>query len=197
MRSPISDSTPLAQSRRTRCARWSCAAGRGMTMSAARFWIIAHWTDIQDELITKIDANYGVFEGRTFKSDRWAAWLATNNIPWPRLESGQLDLEDKTFREMAKAHPAVSPIHELRHTLSKLRLNDLAVGSDARNRVMLSAFRSGTGRNQPSNAKFIFGPSVWLRGLIKPPPGFGVAYIDWSQQEFGIAAALSGDANMQ
>ena len=47
-----------------------------------------------------------------------------------------------------------------------------------------------------SNTKFIFGPSVWLRGLIKPPPGYGVAYVDWSQQEFGIAAALSGDAAM-
>ena len=60
-----------------------------------------------------------------------------------------------------------------------------------------SAFRSRTGRNQPSNSKFIFGPSVWLRGLIKPPPGHGVAYVDWRQQEFGIAAALSGDAAMQ
>src|SRR5262249_3979290 len=59
------------------------------------------------------------------------------------------------------------------------------------------AFRSRTGRNQPSNTKYIFGPSVWLRGLIKPPPGHGVAYIDWKQQEFGIAAALSGDAAMQ
>src|SRR6516164_9697843 len=54
-----------------------------------------------------------------------------------------------------------------------------------------------TGRNQPSNSKYIFGPSVWLRGLIKPPPGYGVAYVDWKQQEFGIAAALSGDAAMQ
>ena len=54
-----------------------------------------------------------------------------------------------------------------------------------------------TGRNQPSNSKFIFGPSVWLRGLIKPPPGYGIAYVDWSQQEFGIAAALSGDTDMQ
>ena len=27
--------------------------------------------------------------------------------------------------------------------------------------------------------------------------GYGVAYIDWSQQEFGIAAALSGDLAMQ
>jgi DNA polymerase I-like protein with 3'-5' exonuclease and polymerase domains len=33
--------------------------------------------------------------------------------------------------------------------------------------------------------------------LIKPPPGYGVAYIDWRQQEFGIAAALSGDKAMQ
>jgi DNA polymerase I-like protein with 3'-5' exonuclease and polymerase domains len=38
---------------------------------------------------------------------------------------------------------------------------------------------------------------VWLRGLIKPPPDHGVAYVDWSQQEFGIAAALSGDQLMQ
>jgi DNA polymerase I len=155
------------------------------------------WTDIQDELIAAIDSDYHVFDGRTFKADRWAVYLAANNIPWRRLESGQLDLGDDIFREMAKSHPAVSPMRELRSALSELRLNDLAVGSDGRNRTLLSAFRSGTGRNQPSNAKFIFGPSVWLRGLIKPPPGHGIAYIDWSQQEFGIAAALSGDANMQ
>jgi DNA polymerase I len=36
-----------------------------------------------------------------------------------------------------------------------------------------------------------------LRGLIKPPPGYAIAYVDWSQQEFGIAAALSGDPAMQ
>jgi DNA polymerase I-like protein with 3'-5' exonuclease and polymerase domains len=76
-------------------------------------------------------------------------------------------------------------------------LNDLAVGVDGRNRTILSVFRSSTGRNQPSSAKYIFGPSVWLRSLIKPPAGFGVAHIDWSQQEFGIAAALSGDRAMQ
>jgi DNA polymerase I-like protein with 3'-5' exonuclease and polymerase domains len=38
---------------------------------------------------------------------------------------------------------------------------------------------------------------VWLRGLIKPPPGYTLAYVDWKQQEFGIAAALSGDTVMQ
>src|SRR5262249_34053020 len=35
-----------------------------------------------------------------------------------------------------------------------------------------------------------------LRSLIKPEPGRAVAYVDWSQQELGIAAALSGDPNM-
>jgi hypothetical protein len=155
------------------------------------------WTDIQDELIAGIDADYGVFDGRTFKAERWEQYLIARAIPWPRLDSGRLDLSDDAFRQMAKAHPAVSPMRELRSALSELRLNDLAVGEDGRNRTILSAFRSRTGRNQPSNAKYIFGPSVWLRSLIKPPPGFGVAYIDWSQQEFGIAAALSGDTTMQ
>jgi DNA polymerase I len=155
-----------------------------------------HWTAIQDDLIAAIDADYHVFDGRSFRADRWAKYLSTNNIPWPHDENGRLRLDDGTFRQMAKAYPAVSPMRELRSALSELRLNDLAVGADGRNRTILSAFRSRTGRNQPSNTKYIFGPSVWLRGLVKPPPGHGVAYIDWSQQEFGIAAALSGDPAM-
>jgi hypothetical protein len=154
------------------------------------------WTNIQDQLITEIDADYGVYDGRTFKHDRFAAWLGRNKIPWPLLASGKLDLEASTFRQRAKSYAQVAPLHELRNSLSELRLNDLAVGRDGRNRTLLSAFRSRTGRNQPSNTKFVFGPSTWIRGLIKPPPGHAVAYIDWSQQEFGIAAALSRDGNM-
>ena len=155
------------------------------------------WMTIQDDLIAAVDRDYGVFDGRTFKADRFEQFLARANIPWARLESGQLSLGDDAFRQASKAYPIISPLRELRSALSDLRLNDLAVGQDGRNRTILSAFRSKTGRNQPSNSKYIFGPSVWLRGLIKPPPGYGVAYVDWSQQEFGIAAALSGDTNMQ
>jgi hypothetical protein len=155
-----------------------------------------HWHGIQDRLISEIDARYGVFKGRTFKANRFAAWLDRTGIPWPRLESGALDLSDDTFREMSKAHPEVSPLRELRHCLSGMRLNDLAVGSDGRNRCLLSVFATRTGRNAPSNTRYIFGPSVWLRGLIQPPPEHAVVYIDWSAQEIGIAAALSGDPVM-
>jgi hypothetical protein len=123
--------------------------------------------------------------------------LASREIPWPRLPSGSLCLKDDTFKEMARSYPAVAPIRELRTTLSQLRVHELAVGLDARNRVLLSPFGSKTGRNQPSNSKFVFGPSAWLRSLIKPAPGRAVAYVDWSQQELAIAAALSGDEQMQ
>jgi hypothetical protein len=156
-----------------------------------------NWQSVQERLIEQIDKQYGIYEGRTFKRDLWAEWLAKNNIPWPRHPSGDLALDDDTFREMARTYPAVAPVRELRTTLAQLRLNELAVGADGRNRCMLSAFGSKTSRNQPSNSKFIFGPSAWLRSLIRPEPGMGLAYIDWSQQELAIAAAMSGDRKMQ
>ncbi|MDW7618500.1 MAG: DNA polymerase [Nitrosomonadaceae bacterium] len=155
-----------------------------------------NWVAIQGQLIADIDSDYGVYDGRTFKASRWEEYLVANDIPWPRLESGRLDMCDDTFREMARTYVEVAPIRELRSALSGMRLANLHVGDDGRNRCLLSPFRARTGRNQPSNSKFIFGPSVWLRGLIRPKQGWGLAYVDWSQQEFGIAAALSGDPAM-
>jgi DNA polymerase I-like protein with 3'-5' exonuclease and polymerase domains len=75
-------------------------------------------------------------------------------------------------------------------------LNELAVGPDNRCRALLSAFRAKTSRNQPSTSKFIFGPSRWIRHLIKPEVGRALAYVDWSSQELAIAGALSGDARL-
>ena len=155
-----------------------------------------NWEGIQEELIKRVDTRYGVFEGRTFKRDRFKEYLVSENTPWPILPSGEIDLSDNAFKEIARSHAEIAPLRELRQMLSGMRLSELAVGTDGRNRCLLSAYRARTGRNQPSNSRFIFGPSAWLRGLIKPDPGFGIAYIDWSQQEFGIAAALSRDPRM-
>jgi hypothetical protein len=156
-----------------------------------------NWTAIQEGLIERIDADRGIYAGRTFKAERFATWLIEQRIPWPRLASGALDLSDDCFHEMGRAYPSrVSPIRELRTALSQLRLESLAVGNDGRNRCLLSPFGSRTGRNQPSNAAYIFGPSTWLRGLIRSADGNAIAYVDWEQQEFGIAAALSGDRAM-
>ena len=71
------------------------------TLTAIR----ASWDGIQTALIEHVDTDYGIYEGRTFKRNRFAQWLADNEIPWPRLESGQLALDDDTFRQMARTHP--------------------------------------------------------------------------------------------
>jgi hypothetical protein len=155
-----------------------------------------YWGDIQDRLIVEIDKAYGVYEGRTFKQDRFADYLAKQGIPWNRTETGRLQLDDDTFKERSRAYPQLESLRELRASLSQMRLTDLAVGTDGRNRTLLSAFGARTGRNQPSTSRFAFGLSAWMRGLIKPPSGYGLAYVDYSQQEFGIAAALSADPLM-
>ena len=157
----------------------------------------SQWDGIKCELVAAVDERYQVYEGLTFKQNRFKEFLARNGIEWPQLTTGNLNLQDETFQEMAKMHPILQPLRELRHSMGQLRLNSLSMGEDGRNRCLLSPFSSKTGRNQPSNAKFIFGPATWLRFLIKPGPGQALAYIDWSQQEFGIAAALSGDKAMQ
>jgi DNA polymerase I-like protein with 3'-5' exonuclease and polymerase domains len=98
---------------------------------------------------------------------------------------------------MTKTYPFLQSLKDLRHMLGSMKLNALAVGADGRNRTMLSPFRSKTGRNQPSSAKYVFGPAVWLRSLIQPEPGKALIYADYSQQEFAIAGYLSGDLAMQ
>ncbi len=166
----------------------------------------ANWDGLKAALVRDVNRDYGVWvltdpkqpDGPlSFSSAAWERYLGCRGIPWPRLDSGALALDDDTFREMARMYPEqISPVRELRHALGQMRLNELAVGPDGRNRLLLSAFGSKTGRNQPGNSRFIFGPSCWLRSLIKPDPGHALSYVDWSQQELAIAAASSNDPQM-
>lgn len=156
-----------------------------------------NWDAIKLKLIEETDLEYGVYEGVSFKISKFQKYLEMAGIPWPVTEKNNLKLDENTFKEMAKISPQLQNLKELRYTLGQLNLHDLPIGSDRRNRCMISPFRSKTGRNQPSNAKFIFGPSVWLRSLIQPEPGKVLAYIDYEQQEFCIAAVLSEDLEMK
>ncbi len=155
-----------------------------------------HWSQLKSQLIRDVDKQFNVYEGTTFKAHQFMALTKQLGIPWPQLASGAPMLDNDTFKEGARAHPSINALHELRSTIGKFRLTGLEVGRDGRNRCMLSPFSSSTGRNQPSNSKFLFGPAVWMRGLMRPPEGYGIAYIDFSAQEIAIVAALSGDERM-
>lgn len=158
--------------------------------------LVRSWEPIKAALISEIRAEYPIFDGTILKMDLFEGWLVSRDIPWPRTETGRLSLADDAFRTMEKAYPVVSPIRAVRDLLAKLRLTDIAIGHDGRNRTLLSPFGARSGRNTPSASRFIFAPSVWLRSLIRPAPGRALAYIDWSSQEIAIAAALSGDKAM-
>src|SRR5262249_60108755 len=113
----------------SQCCRGSiyrehCSAGRYMAAAAAMEHygtpidvemlgrLRQGWTGIQDDLIRAIDV-HGIYDGQTFKSDRWAKLIASRGIPWPMHESGQMDLSDDTFRPLATSYPDVSPYRDL------------------------------------------------------------------------------------
>jgi DNA polymerase-1 len=158
--------------------------------------LVANWEAIKQHLIAEVDKDFGVYENGVFKLALFSQYLAANRIPWPRLPSGELARDDKTFDEQARSHPQLRPLYELRATLSRLRLADIPVGADQRARCLLSTFQAVTGRNQPSSSKFLFGPARWIRGLAREQEGRALAYVDWSTQEIAIAAGLSGDERM-
>ena len=159
--------------------------------------IRSQWTAIQRDLVVEMDAPFGVYEfegGKPhWRKQRFANLVRRNGWSWPTYADGSLNETDQTFRDMAGRYRQVEPLRELRYSMSKLRLNDLAVGNDGRNRTLLGAYGTKTGRNAPSNSQFVFGPAKWLRFLITPPPGRVLIHRDYCQQEVRIAAVESGD----
>ncbi len=156
----------------------------------------AAWPGLKLRIIEEVDQDYGVFNGTAFSMVKFGSWLANRGIPWPLTDSGRLRLDKETFALMALRYPELEPLRQLRSAVAKLRVAEVEVGQDGRNRTMLRPFQAKTGRNQPSTSRFIFGPARWFRSLIKPEEGRSLCYIDYGQQEFGIAAALSGDTAM-
>jgi DNA polymerase-1 len=156
-----------------------------------------NWSMIRKALIADVDQDFGVYDGETFKEAWFAKYLSRTNTPWLLSESGRLKLDDETFKERALLCPEIEPLRMLRKTLAQAREIKLSVGADGRNRYMQSPFGTITGRNNPSTTKAVFGLPRWMRGLVRPEPGHGLSYIDWAQQEFGIAAALSRDPEMK
>jgi len=112
-------------------------------------------------------------------------------------KTGKRSLAKDPLKELAQRDNYFERLRELNKTLAHMKQANLIVGSDNRNRTWQQPFKSKTGRNQPSNSRHIMGFPKPYRCLIQPPPGYALGAVDYASQEFGIAAALSGDAAMQ
>ena len=134
------------------------------------------WEDIRLDLVTELDQPYGCYEivdGEAhWRRHRLSDYLRGHGMSWATRERAARSMRrDRPFAKWPVGIRRSEPLRELRYSLSKLRLHELAVGRDHRNRASLWAYGTKTARNAPSAAQYVFGPAKWLRFLITLPPG--------------------------
>jgi DNA polymerase-1 len=187
-----------------RVLHWSNYSAKAVAQIQARGMPIdmALWNLVQEnkkavirELLQQFDPSHSSDDPIYTPEGKWSyagleRWLARNGIPWPRLDSGQLDTDSDAFRLMYHV-PGVEGLHALRDSLRVIVGANLPIGCDGRNRPSLFPFGTATGRN--AHAKSLYNAHASVRSfMVFPEDTIGV-YLDWRTQEVGIAAALSED----
>jgi DNA polymerase I len=152
---------------------------------------------IIEDLIREYDPNHDVFNERfELHHAQFMKYVTERDIPWNTYPSGQPILNDEYLKAQSKTYPAIRPIAIL-NAAKKLipnRKEDLEIGADGFARCLLSAFQTKTGRTHPRASGFVPGRAAWERQrFIGPPPDFAIAYLDYTAQELGVAAIMSGD----
>lgn len=188
------------------------ALNRGRYMSALTL-IEANGISVDPELLRLIDEykeelrslfireldEQGFYVDGEMKYERVETFILRQGYFWPEKTevTGRFKLTDEVLEQKVEVYPELEKFRRLQQSLSALRGKPLPLGGDGRNRGPFFPFKAKTSRNAPSSAKFIFARPKWMRHAIKPREGWGSAYIDYEQQEFAIAAYLSGDKAMQ
>ena len=150
-------------------------------------------------LVRKFDPSQGsespiyTIEGE-WNYRRFENWLASIGvIAWPRLDSGQLDIDSDAFRLMYHI-PGIENLHALRDSLGVILRAKLPIGRDGRNRPSLFPFCTATGRN--AHAKSLYNAHASVRSFMMFPADRIGVYLDWRSQEVGVAAAHSEDTQL-
>jgi DNA polymerase I len=159
--------------------------------------ILRHREPLKRRVAQDLNAQLGpLYEGAVFKQPafvelvrRWGA-LAH----WPRTRTGKLSRKGDVLERMAGTYPEAEVVRQAQHTLEDLDQVAFAIGPDRRNRYMPGLWGTVTGRNSPKSKLAILLRSRWWRHLFKPPPGRALAYLDFSSEEFLVAAVLAQDA---
>jgi hypothetical protein len=164
------------------------------------------WRAIQENKVKVIDALRREYdpsyydddpiydrEGK-FEDERFARWLIRRGIlRWPRTPTGRLQRDSDAF-EMMVWIPDIRKLQILRDTLHIIVSGNLPIGPDNRNRASLFPFKTLTSRN--AHGKTLYNTHAGMRGLTVFPEDVIGLYLDWSQQEPGLAAAFSSDGQL-
>ena len=105
-------------------------------------------------LLRRFDPSYGNEDPIYTPEGEWSYarfenWLVKAGVPaWPRLDSGQLDVEGDAFRLMYHI-PGIEGLHALRDSLGVIVRAKLPIGRDGRNRPSLFPFCTATVTRTP------------------------------------------------
>jgi DNA polymerase I len=186
-----------------RILHWSNYSAKAIALIQARGMPIdmALWNLVQEnkaavigELLRQFDpsfdSEYPIYtpEGE-WSYRRFEQWLVRTGVAaWPRLDSGQLNIDSDAFRLMHHV-PGIEGLHALRDSLGFIVKARLPIGKDGRNRPSLFPFGTATGRN--AHIKSPYNAHAGMRGFMVFPLDTIGAYLDWRTQEIGVAAALT------
>lgn len=164
--------------------------------------ILDNWEAIRGALVAEINAIAPVMAESGLKRNAFLKFCKKHQIPLPRMydrktRKMRLSVENEALKEIEDRHPLIPRIRQTHKTLVALRNNKMAMDLTlGRHYFEVAPFGTITGRNAPK--QFLFGKSKWMRSLVVPEsPDHVLVYVDYSAQELGIAAALSGDPEMQ
>ncbi len=110
-------------------------------------------------------------------------------------QSGKVSFDKKLLKKNVGLHPAIALLRAARRAsdlLADKLLSPDFVGVDGRVRAEHRQLGTDTGR-QTSRWPNFLGLDRVLRPLVIPEAGYGIAEVDWSQVEVGVAAAIYGD----
>ena len=119
-------------------------------------------------LLRQFDPSYGSDDPIYTPEGEWSYarfenWLVSAGVQaWPRLDSGQLDIDGDAFRLMYHV-PGIEGLHALRDSLGVIVRAKLPIGRDGRNRPSLFPFCTATGRN--AHAKSLYNAHASVRSL--------------------------------
>ncbi len=164
--------------------------------------IVANKSVIREALAADVNRTWPIIRDQSLQKGAFLAWCGSVGIDWPATISTAtgkpyFSFSKEVMKDMEARHPFIAEVRQVVKTLKQLGNRSLAVDPATRRHYFsTSAFRSVTGRNQPRH--FMFSGPKWLRFLITPEsPDHVLVYVDYTAQEVGIAAALSGDPVMR
>ena len=145
------------------------------------------------ELLRQFDPSYGSDDPIYTPDGEWSYarfehWLVGAGVAaWPRLESGQLDIDSDAFRMMYHI-PGIEGLHALRDSLGFIARRE-ACRSGATGATGRACFRSAPRPAATRTRKSLYNAHAGMRSFMVFPPDTIGAYLDWRTQEVGVAAA--------